>query len=164
MYNRPVDIDGLRQFHDHLQQAGYPAASNGHRCRSAATAGYRPTVHADFEIVAPPRPREEFDAWLNEQADTPIDPERGPSGTSRCCPFTDGGAGVSLVISHCVTDGVGLCEGLADAAFGRDDPISWPAAASRRRWQALRKDARQTARDAPAIGRGVVAAVAVGPA
>jgi diacylglycerol O-acyltransferase len=66
---------------------------------------------------------------------------------------------VSLVISHCLTDGVGLWEALADAALGRDDPISWPAAASRRRWQALREDARQTARDIPAMGRAVVAAI-----
>jgi hypothetical protein len=47
---------------------------------------------------------------------------------------------------------------LADAACGRHDPISWPAAGSRRRWQALREDARQTVRDIPAIGRAVVAA------
>jgi hypothetical protein len=73
-------------------------------------------------------------------------------------PFTDGGAGVSLVISHCLTDGVGLCEALAAAASGHHDPISWPAAGSRRRWQALREDARQTVRDMPTIGRAVVAA------
>jgi hypothetical protein len=30
-------------------------------------------------------------------------------------PFTDGGTGVSLVVSHALTDGVGLCEVLADA-------------------------------------------------
>jgi len=63
-----------------------------------------------------------------------------------------------LVISHCLTDGVGLCEALADAASGRHDPINWPAAGSRRRWQALRDDTRQTARDIPGIGRAVVAA------
>ena len=143
VYNRPVDIDGLRQFHDHLQRGRLsrriersPLPFGRHRWIS-------PDSSCDFEIVAPPRPREEFDAWLNEQADTPIDPERGPGWHLAVLPFTDGGAGVSLVISHCVTDGVGLCEGLADAAFGRDDPISWPAAASRRRWQALREDARR---------------------
>ncbi len=48
--------------------------------------------------------------------------------------------------------------GVGGRGFGRDDPINWPAAASRRRWQALREDARQTARDIPGIGRAVVAA------
>jgi hypothetical protein len=47
---------------------------------------------------------------------------------------------------------------LADATSGRHDPINWPAAGSRRRWQALREDTRQLAGDIPAIGRAVVAA------
>jgi hypothetical protein len=47
---------------------------------------------------------------------------------------------------------------LADATSGRHDPINWPAAGSRRRWQALREDARQTMHDIPAIARAVVAA------
>jgi hypothetical protein len=47
---------------------------------------------------------------------------------------------------------------VADAASGRHDPISWPAAGSRRRWQALREDARQAVRDTPGIGRAIVAA------
>ncbi|HYP96694.1 MAG TPA: hypothetical protein VER34_27080, partial [Mycobacterium sp.] len=41
---------------------------------------------------------------------------------------------------------------------GYDSAIDWPAAGSRRRWQALRQDARQTVRDIPAIGRAAVAA------
>jgi len=73
-------------------------------------------------------------------------------------PFADGGAGVSLVISHCLIDGVGLCEALSEAASGRHNTINWPAAASRRRWQALREDARQTARDISGIGQAVFAA------
>jgi hypothetical protein len=70
-------------------------------------------------------------------------------------PFTDGGTGVSLVASHCLTDGVGLSEAVAAAACGDNNAIDWPAPASRRRWQALREDARQTVRDMPAIGRAI---------
>ena len=159
VYNRPIDIDRLRQFRDHLQRGRLsrriersPLPFGRHRWIS-------PDGSSDIEIVASARPREEFDVWLNEQANTPLDAEHGPGWHLAALPFADGGAGVSLVISHCLTDGVGLCEALADAAHGRDNPISWPAAASRQRWQALREDARQTARDTPAIGRAVVAAV-----
>ena len=158
VYNRAIDIDGLRRFHQHLQQGRLsrriersPLPFGRHRWVS-------PSDQSDLEIVATPRPREEFDAWLGEQANTPLDAEHGPGWHLAVLPFTDGGAGVSFVISHCLIDGVGLCEALADAASGRDDPINWPAAGSRRRWQALREDARQTARDIPAIGRAVVAA------
>ena len=110
VYNRTVDIDGLRQFHHHLQQGRLsrriersPLPFGRHRWVS-------PSGQPELEIVATPRPREEFDAWLNEQANTPLDAEHGPGWHLAVLPFTDGGAGVSLVASHCLTDGVGLCE------------------------------------------------------
>jgi hypothetical protein len=129
VYNRPIDIDGLRQFHDHLQRGRLS------RCieRSPLPFGRHRWIasdgSSDIEIVASARPRDAFEAWLNEQANTPLDCEHGPGWHLAALPFTDGGTGVSLVVSHCLTDGVGLCEALADAALGRDDPISWPAAA-----------------------------------
>jgi hypothetical protein len=158
VYNRAIDIDGVRKFHHHLQRGRLsrriersPLPFGRHRWVS-------PRSQCDLEIVATPRPREELDAWLSEQANTPLDGEHGPGWHLAVLPFTDGGAGVSLVISHCLTDGVGLCEALADAASGRHDPTDWPAAASRRRWQAVREDTRQFAGDIPGIGRAVVAA------
>jgi hypothetical protein len=157
-YNRAIDIDGLRQFHQHLQRGRLsrrversPLPFGRHRWVSSSG-------QSDLEIVATPRPREEFDAWLGEQANTALDAEHGPGWHLAMLPFTDGGAGISLVISHCLTDGVGLCEALADAATGRHNPISWPAAGSRRWWQAVGEDTRQFAADIPAIGRAVVAA------
>ena len=143
VYNRAIDIDGLRQFHRHLQQGRLsrrversPLPFGRHRWVAA-------TVQSDLEIVETPCAREDFDAWLGEQANTPLDAEHGPGWHLAVVPFTDG---------------VGLCEALAHAASGRVDPINWPAAGSRRRWQALREDARQTAGDIPDIGRAVVAA------
>jgi hypothetical protein len=158
VYNRAIDIDALRQFHHHLQRGRLsrriersPLPFGRHRWVS-------PSDPSDLEIVATPRPREEFDAWLSEQANTPLDAEHGPGWHLAVLPFTDGGAGVSLVVSHCLTDGVGGCLAVVEAACGYDNAINWPAAASRRRWRALREDARQTARDIPGMGRAVVAA------
>ena len=155
VYDRAIDIDGLRRFHRHLHQGRLsrriersPLPFGRHRWVS-------PSGQSDLEIVVTPRPRDEFDAWLGEQANTALDAEHGPGWHLAVMPFTDGGAGLSFVISHSLIDGVGLCEALADAACGRHDPISWPAAGSRRRWQALREDTRQTARDLPGIGRAV---------
>ncbi|HEY6575828.1 MAG TPA: hypothetical protein VI029_13035, partial [Mycobacterium sp.] len=156
VYNRAIDVDGVRRFHHHLQRGRLsrriersPLPFGRHRWVASSN-------QSEFEIVEKAVPRAEFDAWLSEQANTPLDAERGPEWHLAVLPFTDGGAGVSLVISHCLTDGVGLCEAVADAASGRHDPISWPAAGSRRRWRALREDARQTARDIPAIGRALI--------
>ena len=157
-YDRAIDIDGLRQFHRHLHRGRLsrriersPLPFGRHRWVS-------PSDQPELEIVGRPRPREEFDAWLDEQANTPVDAEYGPGWHLAVLPFTEGGAGVSLVAAHCLTDAVGLCDAVADAACGDDNAINWPAAASRPRRQALREDARQTVRDIPAIGRAVVAA------
>src|ERR1700758_5397407 len=158
VYDRAIDLDALRRFHHHLQRGRLsrriersPLPFGRHRWVSSSDP-------SDLEIGGRPRPREEFDAWLSEQAAIPLDAEHGPGWHLAVLPFTDGGAGVSLVVSHCLADGVGGCLAVVEAACGYDNAISWPAAASRRRWRALREDARQTARDTPAIGRAVVAA------
>jgi len=160
VYDRAIDLDGLRRFHHNLRRGRLSRRIE----RSALPFGRHRWVSAgaqsDLEIVATPQPREEFDAWLREQAATALDVERGPGWHLAVLPFTDGGAGVSLVVPHTLTDGIGLCDALADAALGRHDPIDWPAAGSRRRWQALREDASQAARDLPDIGRALKAAVA----
>ncbi|OFB36618.1 hypothetical protein BA059_23235, partial [Mycolicibacterium sp. (ex Dasyatis americana)] len=159
VYSHPVDLDGLRRFHDHLRQGRLsrrieqsPLPFGRHRWIASEDS-------SDLEITESARPREEFDAWLDEQVNTPLDCEHGPGWHLAVLPFTDGGSGVSLVVSHCLTDGVGLCEALADAALGRGYPMSWPAAASRGRFRAVREDAGQTLRDIPAVGRAVVAAI-----
>jgi hypothetical protein len=160
VYDREIDIEALRRFHRHLERGRLSRRIE----RSPLPFGRHRWVSSEggsgLEVVATPRPREEFDAWLSEQASTPLDAERGPEWHLAVLPFTDGGAGVSLVINHCLTDGIGLCEALVDAADGRADPVNWPAAGSRRRWRALCEDARQTARELPGIGRALRAAAA----
>lgn len=163
VYNRGVDINGLRRFHAHLHRGRLsrriersPLPFGRHRWIS-------PNGSHDIEFVASDRPRDQFDSWLNEQANTTrIDPEHGPGWHLAVLPFADGGAGVSLLVPHCLADGLGLTEAVADAALGRDDPVNWPRAASRRRWRAVREDARQTARDTRTIGRALAAAIRSG--
>jgi diacylglycerol O-acyltransferase / wax synthase len=158
IYNRAIDIDGLQQFHHHLGRGRLfrriepsPLPFGRHRWVLA-------NDESDLEIVATPRPRNELDTWLIEQAGKPLDAEHGPGWRLAVLPLIDGGSAVSLVVTHCLADGLGLCEALTDAVSGRDDPISWPAAGSRPRWRALREDARQTAHDARDMGRALVAA------
>jgi hypothetical protein len=159
VYNRPIDIDGLRRFHDHLARGRLSRCIEQSPLPFGRARWVVPDSSSDIEIVAAARPRDAFDDWLDEQANTPLDCEFGPGWHLAALSFTDGGTGVSLVISHCLTDGVGLWEAVADAALSRDDPVSWPAAASRPRWRALREDTGQTARDIPAVGRALVSAM-----
>src|ERR1700722_20220922 len=78
VYDHDIDVDGLRRFHHHLQRGRLsrriersPLPFGRHRWVSS-------TGRSDLEIVATPRPREEFEAWLREQAATRVDAERGP--------------------------------------------------------------------------------------
>jgi hypothetical protein len=158
VYNRAIDIDGLRRFHHHLQRGRFSRRIERSPLPFGRHRWVWPGDRSNLEIVETPRPREEFDAWLAEQANLPLDPEHGPGWHLATLPFTDGGAGVSLVLSHCLADGMGGALAVVEAACGYDNAINWPAAGSRQRWQALREDARQTLRDTPAIGRAVVAA------
>lgn len=158
VYGRPVDIEGLREFHHHLQRGWLARRIEPSRLRFGRHRWVSAGRPSEIEIAATPRPRAELDAWLDEQASMPIDARHGPGWHLAVLPFSDGGAAVSLAVSHCLADGVGLLDAMADAADGRDDPIDWPGAGSRRRWQALREDARQTVRDIPALGRGAAAA------
>ena len=160
VYNRPVEVDGLREFHQHLQQGRLARRIERSPLRFGRHHWVSPRDQHELEI-ATPRPREEFDAWLHEQANIPLDAEHGPGWHLAVLPFTDGGAGVSFVITHCLTDGIGGCLALVEAACGYDHTIKWPAAGSRPQWRALREDARQTVRDIPAIRRALISAVAV---
>ncbi|MBV8787611.1 MAG: hypothetical protein JOZ00_13105 [Mycobacterium sp.] len=156
VYDRTPDIDGLRRFHRHLQQGRLARRIE----RSPLPFGrYRwvsPGDQPEIEVVETARPRAEFDAWCNEQSNIRLDAERGPGWHLAVLPFTEGGAGISLIASHCLTDAVGLCQALAAAAAGNDNAVEWPTAGSRGRWQALREDTRQTVRDLPAIRRAAV--------
>jgi hypothetical protein len=159
VYDRAIDVDGLRRFHHHLLRRRLarriersPLPFGRHRWVTSSDS-------SDIEFTQTPRPREEFDDWLTDQAHTPLDAEHGPGWHLAVVPFTDGGAGVSLVVAHALIDGVGLAMALVEATSGVDDAIMWPPTRSRRRWRALREDARQTARDIPAVGRAARAAI-----
>jgi hypothetical protein len=158
VYDGGINIDGVRTFHHHLQQGLLARRIERSRLPFGRDRWVSSGGAPEVEIVATPRPRAEFDAWLAEQADIPLDAERGPGWHLAVLPFADGGAGLSLTVSHCLIDGVGLSQAVADAAAGDQHPIAWPAAHSRGRWQALAEDIDQAVRDMPAVGRAIVAA------
>lgn len=158
VYDRGIDVDGLRRFHHQLGQGLLSRGIERSPLPFGRDRWVSPDVRSDLVIVGTPRPRAEFDAWLDERANLPVHAEHGPGWHLAVLPFTDGGAGLSLVASHYLIDGLGLCEALADAASGNQTSIPWPVPASRRRWQAVGEDARQTVRDIPSIGRAASAA------
>ena len=72
--------------------------------------------------------------------------------------MTDGSTAVSLVGSHCIGDGGAALLSVFEAVQGVRRELGYPPPRSRTWRQALIADARQTWRDAPELGRTLVAA------
>ena len=79
---------------------GYRAASNAHPCRSAAIAGSRPAVSPTSRSSRRLGRAKNSTPGSASRPTPPLDAEHGPEWHLAVLPFTDGGAGVSLVISH----------------------------------------------------------------
>jgi hypothetical protein len=162
IYNRPVNVDGLRRFHRGLgygllgrrvERSPLPFA----RDRWVACRGPE-----DIEIAETPRPRVDLSAWLFERAGLPLDPEYGPCWHIGVLPFEDGGTAVCLTVSHTLLDGRGINQALADAAGGGTRNLGYPDPGSRTRRRALLEDTSQTVASAPELARAVAAAVRIG--
>ena len=159
IYRRDVDLDGLRRFHHNLGRGllgrrieRSPLPFGRHRwitCRGPA----------DIAIASESRSNRDVQAWLDEQAALPIDPEHGPSWRLALLPLIEGGAVVTLVASHTVVDGVGLVIAVTEAATGITRDLDYPAAGSRTKRQALLEDSRAVVRDVPGMAKSLLSTV-----
>ena len=162
IYERPVDLDGVRRFHQcighgllgrRIERSVLPFGR--HRWVSALG----PQSELDF---AEPRERAELGRWIDERSTLPLDPEFGPAWHVGVLPMTDGSTAISIVISHCVSDGGGALASMVNAIHGRTLDYGYPPPGARTRGQALRADLRDTLRGLPEVGRTVVEAVKQG--
>lgn len=158
VYEHDVNLDELRRFHRDL---GHGLL--GRRIeRSSLPFGRHRWVSSlgppsDIDVDECPRPRTELNDWIDERTQIPVDPEAGPGWHLGVLPLTDGATAVSLVISHCLADGLGALLTIADAAKGNPRDLGYPSPRSRTRLAAVVSDARQIALDAPTIARALVA-------
>jgi hypothetical protein len=159
VYEDPVDWEELRRFH---RDFGYglagrliePSVLPFGRHRWVTSTG----PAAPLDVVAEPRQRSELSDWLDERAQLPSDPEHGPGWHMSVLPMTDGSTAVSLVGSHCIGDGGAALLTVFEAVNGLRRDLGYRPPRSRTRREALLADGRQTLRDAPELGRTLVAA------
>jgi hypothetical protein len=158
IYERALDLDGLRRFHRNL---GYGLLGRRIERSPLPFARHRWVSEPDtpdIDFAESARPRGELSAWADERGQIPVDPELGPSWHLGVAHFTDGSTAISLVASHLVVDGLGFCLAIADAATGDHPDLGYPPPQSRTRPRAVVQDAYQTVRETPAIARALVAA------
>ncbi|MUL46951.1 hypothetical protein FZI85_03250 [Mycobacterium sp. CBMA293] len=158
-YEGPVDLDGLRRFHENFGRS--LAARRIERSRlpfGRARWVAAPAVERPLDIAETARPRSELTDWLEERSQIPINPEHGPGWHLGVQPFTDGSTAVVLALSHCLIDGTGAVAAIIGAVLGQGRDLGYAQPGSRTRWQGIRADLRQARRDWPEVRRTVVAA------
>jgi hypothetical protein len=164
VYEHPVDLDAVRRFHANIGQGllgrrieRSPLPFGRHRWVST------PGPSSGLDIAECPRPRAEFSDWADERAELPIDPETGPGWHIGVLPLTDGSTAISLVMSHCLADGVGALLTIADAANGERREFGYPPPQSRRRLRTALADVGHLVLSLPSIARalGIAAMMAV---
>ena len=159
VYERPIDLDGVRRFHRNFGYGLFGRLIE----RSALPFGRHRWVsslgqQSELDIAESARPRAELSDWVDERAQLPVDPEWGPGWNLGVLPMTDGSTAVSLVMSHCLSDGIGALLAIVDAIKGNRRDLGYPPPRSRTRLSAVVSDLRQTAQGAPEVARTIVTA------
>lgn len=159
VYDRPIDLNGIRRLHRNLAQGAL-----GRRIeRSPLPFGrYRWVADVqppELDIAQTARPRAEFAEWLDERVRLPINPESGPGWRLSVVPFTDGTSALTIVLSHYVVDGIGAVVAITLAIMGDTSGYDYPPPHSRSRLRAVVEDLGDTLREAPVTARALVAAV-----
>ncbi len=159
VYDRAVDLDGLRRFHRNLGRGLLGRRVEQSPLPFARDRWVLAPPSEDFDVAPVPRRRAEVNAWADERARLPIDPEWGPGWHLGVLPLEDGGTAISLVASHTIVDAIAFGQAIADAAEGRTLDLGYPPARSRTLGRAVREDFRQTVKELPEV-RHALAAVA----
>ncbi|OMC35552.1 hypothetical protein A5740_00395 [Mycobacterium sp. GA-1841] len=150
LYERPVDVTGLNLFHRNLGHGllgrrieRSPLPFGRHRWVAS------PGAPCVLDIVEMARPRAEFTDWADERAQLPVDPEYGPGWHLGVLPMTDGSTAVSLVMSHCLVDGLGALLSIANAVNGETDDFGYAVPNARSRSGAVAADLATMVRELP---------------
>lgn len=159
IYDRGVDMDGLRRFQRNLAHTllgrrieRSPLPFGRHRWVTCAGPD-------SIDVSTRERTRAQVWDWANERAKIPVDPETGPAWHLAVQPLTDGGSAVSLVFSHTIADGAASTLSIVSAVEGHRWDLQYPAPGSRSLGQALRQDIAGTARLLPGIPSSLIGTV-----
>ncbi|GAY14806.1 hypothetical protein MSZK_15320 [Mycobacterium sp. shizuoka-1] len=159
VYRHAVDVEGLERFRDKLSQGMMGRLIERSPLPFGRYRWVRDPAPAKLDIASAVRPRAELGAWFDECTQLPIDPETGPGWRISVVPLSDGSTAISLVLSHYVIDGIGAAVAVTEALLGLPRDLGYPPPHSRPRLRALVEDIGDTARDAPTVGRALLAAV-----
>ena len=149
VYEHQVDFDGLRRFHRNLGRGLLGRRIERSTLPFARHRWVADPAPSEIDIAECPRPRSELSDWADERSQLPTDPEWGPGWHLGVQPLDDGATAISLVVSHCLVDGLGLAVVILDAIMGKTRDLGLPPPHSRTPLRAAVHDVRETAQDTP---------------
>lgn len=161
IYERNVDLDGLRRFQDNLQYTllGRLIERSSVPFGRPRWVAYRGP--ADLDVAVGERRRDEVWDWVDERSFVSADPEYGPPWHLGVQPLAGGGAAVSLAVSHTTADAVAGIASIVDAVEGTYRGFVFPCRTTDQRGAAVRRDialAVRSTRDIPAALRATARA------
>ncbi len=153
IYEHPIDLEGVRRFHHNVSRGFLGRRIERSPLPFARHHWVLDWTPSDIDFCESGRPRAELSDWFDERAQLPIDAEHGPGWRLSVIELADGSTAATLVLSHYLLDGIGLIFAVVDAAMGNTRNLGYPPPRSRPRLRGVAQDARQTARDLPAVAR-----------
>lgn len=150
-YHRPVNLDMLMRFRDHLAHGVLarlvePATLPFGRYRWCT---FSPKF-SPLEMDSSPISTDAMQAWIDQQVTLPLDPVSGPAWSLSAQLLDDQSTVVSLVVSHCIADGVTIVRAVTAAVQGERRALSFPLRATYHSTRAITAELLRAARDFPA--------------
>jgi len=159
LYQNPVDIEQLEKFRVELAKGMMGRLIERSPLPFGRWRWVSDPQPAKLDVATAVPPRAELGDWFDERTQLPIDPETGPGWRISVQPLDDGSTAISLVLSHYVIDGIGAAVAVTEALWGISRDLGYPPPRSRSGLNAVVQDARETAQDAPAVARAVLAGI-----
>jgi diacylglycerol O-acyltransferase len=159
VYDRPIDLGGLHQFHRNLGQGLLGRRIERSPLPFGRDRWVACTQLPGIDFVPWNRPRSEIGAWTDERANLRVDPESGPGWHLGVLGLDDGGTAICLVASHCIVDGLAFSYAIAEAAKGEARIFGYPPPHLRSWTQAVLADGREFIHGLPEIVRALIATV-----
>jgi len=159
VYERDIDLDGLRRFQQNLQHTLISRLIERSSLPFGRHRWIRYEVPTDLAVARHELSPDQVPDWLDERSFLPLDPQVGPPWHLGVQPLTGGGAVVSLVLSHVIADAGAGIQAIVDAVEGVGREFGFPRKDAGGRWHDLPRDVALTARSVRDIPAALAAAV-----
>lgn len=157
-YHRPLNLEILTRFREHLAHGlltrlVQPSMLPFGRYRWC---DFSPEF-VPLKMDSSPISTDALQAWIDQQVTLPLDPVNGPAWSLSAQRLNDQSTVVSLVVSHCIADGVTTVRAVTAAVRGERMKLSFPLRTQYHWASAVTSELLRAAKDLPATLSALIA-------